>query len=136
MSAGAGRNLKLKDATATVLAGIRTKGIKIGNEPIDITTDDETGIRTFLETAGGELEVASRQIDISFEGISKDDVLLKAATENSGLIATYTLEFPSGATIVGSFAFISYEETGEYQTAVTFSGELQSTGAWVWTDAP
>ena len=135
MSAGAGRRLVLQNAALATLAGLRTKSISIGNEPIDITTDDEIGIQTFLETAAGELEVSQRQLDISFDGIVKDDVLLKAAVENSGLIAAYTLVFPSGAEIVGEFAFVSYEETGEYQDAVTFSGELKSHGAWVWSDA-
>ncbi len=139
MSAGAGRLLKLKNAALATIAGIRTKGIKIGNEAIDITTDDEDAIRTFLDDVGdgsGELVAASRAIDISFDGIAKDDVLLKATVELSGVLATYTVEFPSGATVSGKFALVNYEKTGEYQGASTFTGELQSSGAQVWTDAP
>lgn len=131
-----GRLLKIKDA-GVAIAGLRTKSFSIANEPIDVTTDDNSGIRKLLETiAGGTLEVANKAIDVSFDGITQNDALIKAATEGTALVKTYVIELPSGAEIEGEFAFVNLEITGEYQDAVTFSGELQSTGPWTWTDAP
>lgn len=137
MSGYAGRNLTLKDAAGVVIAGIRTKGVSINNEPIDVTTDDDGGVRRLLETvAGGTLEVANKMIDISFDGITKVGmlaVLRQKAADGTALVEVYTITYPDGATLVGKFAFISFEETGAYQDAVTFTGELQSTEAWVYT---
>lgn len=136
MAEYAGRLLKVKDA-GVAIAGLRTKTATINNEPIDITTDDDSGIRKLLETeAGGTLEVANKAIDISFDGITKSDALIKAAAEADALVKEYVLELPSGATITGDFAFTNLELGGEYQDAMTFSGQLMSTGAWVWADAP
>ncbi len=130
-----GRLLKVKKA-GVVIAGLRTKSVTVGNDTIDVTTDDDTGIRRLLTNATDtNLEVAQKQIDISFDGIAQDDDLIKTAAEGTGLVDEYTLELPSGATIVGLFGFPSMEITGAYQDAVTFSGELQSTGPWVYTDA-
>ena len=131
-----GRLLKIKDA-GVAIAGLRTKSFSIANEPIDVTTDDDSGIRKLLETiAGGTLEVASKAIDVSFDGITKNDDLIKAAAQGTALVKAYVIVMPSGAKISGQFAFVNLEITGEYQDAVTFSGELQSTGSWSWTDAP
>lgn len=132
----AGRLLKIKDA-GVAIAGLRTKSAAIGNEPINITTDDDLGFRRLLLNAAGDnSEVSEKQIDISFDGITQDDALLKAAAEGTALVKEYVLEFPSGATITVTCVFTSMEETGAYQDAVTFSGELQSTGSWVYADAP
>ncbi len=131
-----GRLLKVKKGAVTI-AGLRTKSASIGNEPINITTDDDLGFRRLLTNLTNDnLEVSEKQIDISFDGITQDDDFLKAAAEGTALVDTYTLEFPSGATIIGLFAFTSMEVTGAYQDAVTFSGELQSTESWAYADAP
>jgi len=134
MSAGAGRLLILKNAALAAIAGVRTKGISIANEPIDITTDDEDAIRTFLKNASsGEAELANSAIDISVDGIAKDNLLLAKSVNNDKLIEAYTLVYPSGAELTGEFMLDSYEETGEYQGAVTFTATLKSSGAWVFT---
>ena len=134
MSAGAGRLLILKNAVLAAIAGVRTKGMSIANEPIDITTDDEDAIRTFLKNASsGEAELANSAIDISVDGIAKDNLLLAKSVNNDKLIEAYTLVYPSGAELTGEFMLDSYEETGEYQGAVTFTATLKSSGAWVFT---
>ena len=132
----AGRLLRIKDA-GVAIAGLRTKSAAIGNEPINITTDDDLGFRKLLlNAAGTNSEVSEKQIDISFDGITQDDTLIKAAMEGTALVKEYVLEFPSGATVTVTCVFTSMEITGTYQDSQTFSGELQSTGVWVYADAP
>jgi predicted secreted protein len=127
MSAAIGRALIVKRASVKI-AAIVSKTVSINNEPVDITNDDDSGFRTLLEASG------TRSIDISFEGVSTDDVLLSvAAGAAPTLITADEIEFPSGLTITGSFRFNTYEVSGEVAGRVQFSGTLQSSGAWVVT---
>ncbi len=135
MAAKIGREFLIKKG-ATVLAGVRTKAFSFAGEPVDVTTDDDTGFRTLLAESGQEA------LDISVEGLTKDTILRAAAlTGTAGLMLTdITLEFPktgtqvtSGDKIAGSFFLASLEESGTYNDAMTFSASLQSSGAWTYT---
>lgn len=129
-----GREFLIKK-NSTTLAGVRTKSFSFAGEPVDVTTDDDTGFRTLLAESGQEA------IDISVEGLTKDVVLRGAALGSGSLMLTdVTLEFPktgtqatSGDTISGNFFLTSLEESGTYNDAMTFSASLQSSGAWTYT---
>lgn len=123
MAAAVGRTLTLTYGGA-VIAGARTKTITINGTPVDITSDDDSGYRTLLEASG------EKQIDMSVEGLAKDDVLVEALANNGTLIAEVVLTLPSGATITGDFRLNSVELGAPYNDAVTFTAELQSTGSW------
>ncbi len=129
MASNVGRKLIIKRDGSTI-AGVRTKSVTINNEAIDVTTDDDSGYRTLLEEPG------QKQIDLSVEGLTKDDALLQAAAEGTTLIEAYTIEFPSGATITGDFRFNNLEMGAEYNAAITFTAEIQSTGSYSYTAAP
>lgn len=127
MSAATGRALVIK-RDGTKIAAVVSKSISINNEPIDITTDDDAGLRTLLEDSG------TRSIDISVEGVMKDDVLvLEAAAVTPTLIKSADLVFASGLTISGSFRLNSFESSGESAGRIQFSATLQSSGAWTVT---
>lgn len=127
MAAAKGRSLLVKQGS-TVIAGIRTKGIAIAAEPIDITSDDDLGYRKLLGEAG------MYSLDISIEGITKDAVLrADIAAGGTVELTDISIEYPDGATITGTFFLASYEESGAYNEAITFTGALQSSGAWVYT---
>lgn len=129
MAANVGRNLKLKTGS-TVIAGVRTKGVSINGEPIDVTTDDDAGYRTLLAEAG------QMALDISVDGITKDNELRAAMASDTTLTLTgASLEYPNGDTITGTFLLVSLEETGAYNDAVTFTASLQSSGQWTYTAA-
>jgi len=114
----------------SVIAGVRTKTVTINGEPIDITSDDDSGFRTLLGDAG------TRSIDLSVEGVTKDAVLRAiVAGSSSQLLTDISVEYPNGDTISGDFYLVNIEESGEYQDAVTFSASLQSSGAFVYTPA-
>lgn len=127
MAASSGRELLIKKG-ASVIAGVRTKTITINGEPIDVTSDDDSGFRTLLASAG------IRSIDLSVEGVTKDAVLRAiVAGTSSQLLTDITIEYPNGDVIDGNFYLVNIEESGEYQDAVTFSASLQSSGEFTYT---
>lgn len=131
MAASIGRELLVRQG-GTNLLGVRSKGVSWGGEPVDITTDDEASYRTLLA------DISQQQIDLSVEGIIKDTVLRDQILNNSGTLKLSNIDvvFPNSDTITGDFFIASYEETGGYQDAVTFTCSLQSSGEWTFTSAP
>lgn len=129
MASQIGRKLVVKRG-GNIVAGVRTKSVTINNEAVDITTDDDSGYRTLLEEPG------QKQIDMSVEGLTKDDALIEKAASGTSLIEEYTIELPSGATIVGDFRFNNLEIGAEYNEAITFTSEVQSTGSFTFNAAP
>ena len=106
------------------VTGMRTKTITLNNEPIDITSDDDDGWRTFLAE-----DPAQRFIDMAVEGVTKDNELMKlAALGGSQLISEYTLSFPGLGSFTGDFYIGSLELGAPYNEAVTFSCNIQSSG--------
>ena len=129
MAASAGRELLIKKGVS-VIAGVRTKTVTINGEPIDVTTDDDSGFRTLLASAG------LRSIDLSVEGVTKDATLRAiVAGVSSQLLTDISIEYPNGDTIDGDFYLVNIEESGEYQDALTFSASLQSSGPFTYTPA-
>ena len=134
MAGAIGRELLLKKG-GTVIAGLRNVTLSWGGESIDVTSGEDGGKRLLLAASGQE------QIDISFDGITKDSVLrdlvLGSATK---LLTDITIEWPlfdsatnsDPADISGDFRIPSYEEGAPYQDAITFSGSLESSGAWTY----
>ena len=130
MGAFVGRKVTFSptDAGAPV-TGMRTKSITINNEPIDITTDDDSGFRTLLAD-----DPAQRSISMSVEGITKDDELIKLATAGgSNLISEYTMTFPGLGSITGDFFIGTIELGAPYNEAVTFTATIESSGEFVYT---
>lgn len=129
MAASAGRELLIKKGVS-VIAGVRTKTVTINGEPIDVTSDDDSGFRTLLASAG------LRSIDLSVEGVTKDATLRAiVAGVSSQLLTDISIEYPNGDTIDGDFYLVNIEESGEYQDALTFSASLQSSGPFTYTPA-
>ena len=129
MSATSGRNLKIRKNNV-VLAGVRTKTVSIAGAPVDITSDDDLGFRKLLNNAG------TYTVDLSVEGITKDETLLDVIGAAGSLMLTdISILFPDNSTMTGNFFLASVEQTGEYADAVTFSASLQSSGALTYTAA-
>jgi len=129
MPKATGRELVIKKGSA-VIAAVRNKTISWNGEPIDVTTDDDDGFRTLLEAQGQE------NIDISGDGITDADVLKDIALDPtaSKLLTDITIAWVDGTAIIaGDFKLISYEETGPYQDARTFTFSMQSSGLWTYT---
>jgi predicted secreted protein len=127
MAAANGRELKVLKNNVPI-AGVRTKTVAIAGEPIDITSDDDLGYRTMLAEAG------TYSIDLTVEGVTKDDALRAVIlTGGSLLLQDISIEYPDGSTISGDFFLASVEDSGEFADALTFSASLQSSGAWTYS---
>lgn len=129
-----GRDLIFEYPSGTKIASVRTKSLAIDSSAIDVTTDDDSGIRTLLEAPG------QHQIDISVEGLLSDKDLIEQAAVGTLFIKGLTIKLPFTfssveSTIVGDFRLNNIEISGEYQDAVTFTATLQSTGTFTFTAA-
>lgn len=125
MPAIAGRNIVVK-RNGVVVAGVRVKGISIAGSPIDVTTDDDDGVRKLLDAAG--------QVDISINvsGILVNDTLRDEALAADDRVAPMVFEFGGGSPsdgYTGDFFMEGYSEGGEHQGAGTFEATFQSAGA-------
>ena len=126
MTATIGRAFTISKNGA-VLAGVRSKSMAINHEPVDITTDDEDGFRTLLGVVG------ESSFEISVEGVLKDSTLFDVATgSGSKLLTDITIQHPEGNIACDVF-ISSFESTGPYNDASTFSATLQSSGEWTVT---
>lgn len=126
-----GRDVGVYDASSSpsvLIAGCQSKTITINNEPIDITSDDDSGYRTLLGTAG------VRSVDISLEGVTKDATLIAAASAASPtLLKSYEIVIDGVGTLAGSFYAVNVELGAPTGDATTFSMSLQSSGTFTWT---
>ena len=128
MSANSGRKLLIK-RNDVLLAGVRTKGVAINREPVDITNDDDDGWRGVLHEPG------EKQIDLTVGGVTKDDTLRQIAFTEPAILEEMVLEYPDGSLIEGDFFISSYNESGDYNDAITFEATFQSSGVIEYTPA-
>lgn len=118
------------------LAGVRTKSISINGSPIDVTNDDDDGVRKLLDQPG-QLDV-----EISVSGIVLNATLRNEALSTSDRVANTQFIFggfegsPANTHgFIGDFFLAGYTETGEYQGVVVFEATFQSAGAVTYTAA-
>jgi predicted secreted protein len=117
--------------SGVALTGVRTTSLTIGNEPIDITSNDDNGYRTLLAE-----DPAMRMLDISVEGITKDAALIAlAAAGGSGLLSGYELDLQAFGAFTGDFYIGNLELGMPYNEAITFSCTIQSSGPYTYTPA-
>ncbi len=134
MAAQKGRSFLLKQGTAsggTTLAGMRTTGMTINNEPVDITSKDSGAWRTYLEGAG------TQSLSVTAEGVftnaAVEHTVRGYAMANS--INAFGLLFGDGAYIDGSWQVTSYQRAGAFNGEETYSVTLESSGQPTYTAA-
>lgn len=120
MSGFLGRSVQL-DWGGTALGGVRTKGLELNGEPVDVTSDEDGGWRVLLTEPG------ENQVNITVSGVTKSDVL-KTDWFTGNRTRAVALDYPDGGTVSGTFYLATYTETGNYNDAVTFDATLQSSG--------
>lgn len=107
----------------TTIAGVRTKSISIAGSPIDITSDDDDGVRKLLEVPG------QVDVNISVAGlVVSPTVLRNLALNRSNRLVDMQFSFGGSPDNVfqGKFYVASYSENGEYKDAMLFEAEFQS----------
>jgi TP901-1 family phage major tail protein len=135
MSAFVGRKAVLSFGSPLVaIAALRTKTMTLGNEVIDVTSDDDAGFRKLLDDPG------TKTLDMTFEGITKDVVslnsLITLAMSGTEIVETFSILFPTIGTMAGPFALTSFEVGAPYNEGSTFTCSIQSAGTFTWTSIP
>ena len=137
MAAQKGRSFVLKignGATVeafTTVGGMRSTGITLGNETVDVTDKDSAGWRELLESAGG------KSVSVSGSGVFKDSAS-ETTVRTAALADTidnYRVQFEDGDYFAGAFQITSLEFTGENNGAREYSLTLESSGAVTYTAA-
>jgi len=129
MAIEAGSLLLLKDgdvATGTLVARCRTNGFTINGETVDVTSKTDNGFRELLGTVG------IRSMSVTLEGVFEKGTEQTSLLNNSvdGSLNQYTIIWGVAAdSITANFAVTSYENTGIYNDAQTFTATLESSGA-------
>ena len=131
MTAFVGRKAVLSFGSPLVaIAALRTKTMTLGNEVIDVTSDDDLGFRSLLNDPG------TKTLEMSVEGILKDvpslNSLIALATSGTDIVDTFSILFPGIGTMAGPFAITSFEVGAPYNEGTTFSCSLQSAGTFTW----
>lgn len=124
MTAKAGRQvlLQLLDGTEySTIAALLSKEITFNKEPVDITSDDDSGWRTLLADLDG-----TRSLDISCEGVLKSNQvgLLAEGMTDLGL----RFDIPGIRRYTGTFRITAFAIKGETADKVTFTATFQSSG--------
>tara|TARA_R110000796_G_scaffold227799_1_gene344797 strand:- start:611 stop:1015 length:405 start_codon:yes stop_codon:yes gene_type:complete len=115
---------------SSVLTGVRTRGVTINNEPVDITTDDDSGFRALLADPG------TRSVDFDVAGITSDEILIAEMFQaiGSGDHETVSLALPTGnGTIAGSGMVTNLNINGSHDGAVEFTCTILSSGTVTYT---
>jgi TP901-1 family phage major tail protein len=130
MAAQKGKDLLLKVdsdglGTFATVAGLRSRGIAINAEAVDITHAESAGRwRELLEGAG------AKSARLSGSGIFKDaasDATVRSYVFN-GTIRRWQVVVPDFGTIEGPFQITSFELTGRHDAEVAFELSLESAG--------
>jgi predicted secreted protein len=127
MAANYGRKVTLTWNSASIL-GVREKGLTIGGEAVNVTSDEDNGVQMLLA------EDAEVSHSISLSGVTKSDVL-RLAKASGSIQGTVVLTYEDGYTISGTFNIGEYSEGLPYNEAITFDTTLMSTGAVTHTPA-
>lgn len=141
MAAQKGSALLLKigaDATAapasdtyTTVGGLRSTGISMNDEAVDVTTKDSSGVRELL--ANGGIQTCS----VSGSGVFTDaasETTLKNAFGGANF-ANFEIVIPDFGVYKGKFMVASLEYTGEHNGEATYSVTLENSGAFAFTAA-
>tara|TARA_R110000787_G_scaffold222868_1_gene331314 strand:+ start:1642 stop:2046 length:405 start_codon:yes stop_codon:yes gene_type:complete len=134
MAAQKGIDFTLKEgavSSPTTITGVRTIGMSLNNEQVDVTTQTSANAMTLLAAAG----VTSYTVTVA--GLFEDAVIEKTIYDYAAAntINTFSLFYPNGDTMEASFAISDFSYSGEYNGAQGFEMTLQSSGAVTYTAA-
>jgi predicted secreted protein len=115
------------NSPADEIQGVREKGVECNGEPVDVTSDENTGLRTLLDNTA-----TISHVNVKISGVSKD-TRIRAAWHANQRTQSVRLQYPDGASLDGTFFLSAYNETESYKDASTFEATLMSSGAVTYT---
>jgi TP901-1 family phage major tail protein len=125
-----GRELTF-DWDSTTLVGVRSRGVNMSNDMVDVTTDDDSGWRTLLATPG------LKSVEVTLDGITSDEVLTAEFFNASTTGETMQCNLPSSLAVPGNlsgtFSLSGFEYSAAHDGALEFSATFMSSGAVTYT---
>lgn len=125
-----GRSLTF-DWDSTTLVGVRSRGVTMSNDMVDVTTDDDSGWRTLLATPG------LKSLEIQLDFITSDEVLIAEFFNSSTTGETLQADLPSSlaspGNLSGTYHLSNLEYSGDHDGAVEMSATFMSSGAVTYT---
>jgi len=117
------------------LCGLNSKSLTINNSSIDVTTPDCTtpGGALWTETLAG-----LKNVSVSGDGFFEDSTAEARANTvamQADNVANFQIVVPDFGTYAGAFRLATLEFGGETEGGVTYSINLESTGAVTFTAA-
>ena len=118
--------------TFTQVGGMRSTGMTINDEQVDVTTKDDGEWRQLLEKCG------IKTMSISLAGAFSDEVKLNEiiADQLAQLHKNYQIVSDRGDSFEAKFEVASLERSGETNADETYSITLESAGDVVFTPTP
>lgn len=132
MAAGLGRTVRVErsaDGSApwTVVAGSRNDRMSVQRDGVDITDKDVNGWRQLLG------EVPNVAVDITMEGVLKDETLINDSLDPNTALFNYRLTFTQfSKSATGLWALSNCEFNAENNDVTMFTAQLQSSGVITW----
>lgn len=117
--------------TYSTIAGMRSTGLTINNEQVDVTDKGDVPWRQLLACG-------IRSMELSASGIFSDATVLASLMTDvtTGAIVNFKIISGRGDMFVGAFLITSCERNGEYNGAEQYTLSLASAGAIAYTAAP
>lgn len=128
---GADASVAAASDTYTTVGGLRSTGITMNQETVDVTSKDSSNSRELLADGGVE------SVSVSGSGVFTDaasESTLRNAFGGSD-IPNFQVIIPDFGTYEGKFQIASLEYGGEYNGEVTYSVSLESSGSVSFTSA-
>lgn len=118
--------------TYATAAGMRSTGLTLNAEAVDVTDKGDTPWRQILDGAG------INSMSLSLSGVFTDSTVLEDMLGYcmAGTLHNYRLTSGLGDKFTGSFKITSLERNGEYNGAEQYSMTLESAGTVIYTAAP
>ena len=123
-----GKLFLIKSGVVTV-ANVRSTGVSISGELVDVTTKDSLGQREALASAG----ISS--VSFSASGVWANTTEQKAfiARALDGSANTYSIVNEDGAAYSGSFVITSFSESAEFNGSEDWDVTMESAAAITYT---
>lgn len=119
------------DWDSTTLVGVRSRGVTMSNDMVDVTTDDDDGWRTLLATPG------VKSVEIQLDFVTSDEVLIAEFFNANTTGETLQADLPSSLAVPGNFSgtyhLSNLEYSGDTGGELSMSATFMSSGEVTYT---
>ncbi|NTV60630.1 MAG: hypothetical protein HGA77_04905 [Chlorobiaceae bacterium] len=113
----------------TAKAGVKVKNLTVNNEPVDVTSDDDSGWQTFLDEPG------QKSVECQVQGVMKNTTFAAKASSSSNIKADVELSIAGIGAWAGVFIISNFKLGANYKESITFEATFKSSGEVTFTAA-